>query len=200
MHVCAPVVMAVAALMTAAACAGQPASSSHLADHQRTASTQIPDEWHTYASAELGVTFRYPGRYFHVDTHERAASGHQAVALIEDTPENRDVVAGRVRTAREGPPSITLGVFAGGPEPVDLAGWIRGNKDSHYALALDAAPRPATVAGQPALTYRWDGLYAGESVAVARAGRIYLWSVTYLDAADAILRDFRDIIGTFSFM
>jgi hypothetical protein len=76
---------------------------------------------------------------------------------------------------------------------------VRERDESNFKLSVDGRLRPAAIGGVAGLTYRWDGLYQGESVAVARPGWIHLWSVTFLEREDVIVRDFGRVLERVTF-
>lgn len=158
----------------------------------------VVEEQNIYASAALGVGFAYPDGYFVV---ERDASTpqrtHHFVMLLEDTPHNRAIVAGEAPET-EGPVAISMDVFDN-VEDATLEQWVRGNSNSNFKLSPDDKLTETSLGGVSALAYTWDGLYAADAVVVAHEGRIYLFSVTWIDAASPMRSDFTDVLKTVQF-
>lgn len=158
----------------------------------------VVEEQNIFASAALGVGFEYPDGYFVVErdvsTPQRS---HHFVMLLEDTPHNRAVVAGEAPET-EGPVAISLDVFDN-VEDATLEQWVRGNGNSNFKLSPDDALTETSVGGVSALSYKWDGLYAADAVAVAHEGRIYLFSVTWIDGASHMRADFAEVLQTVQF-
>lgn len=165
-----------------------------------TVTTPPASDSRTQRSGRFGITFDYPATYFFIERDLSTPSRERySLVLIEDTPEHRELVAGRSPVAREFPPAITLDLFRNEPNAETGEQWVKDAADSNYRLSADAALMPVMLGGVPAVAYRWDGLYAGESRVLARRGVIHMWSVTALDRQDPIVRDFNGILDTVRF-
>jgi hypothetical protein len=147
----------------------------------------------TYSSPEYGIEFRYPSSY---QLEERDAPGsaqrrHHIVTLLrkEDLPPPQ---------GGEGPPAITVEMFQNDLDDQTTEDWIRNSSSSNFKLSLGQLAS-TTVAGQSALSYTWDGLYRGETIAIARPAYVYALSVTYRELSDPIREDFADILRTVVF-
>jgi hypothetical protein len=151
----------------------------------------------SYESEALGLRMELPAGYY---LHERepGAPGqpHGSLVLVEDTQENRDVLAGLAPLGRETPVGLSVEVHAN-PAGLPLAAWT----DEHTSW-MPEPPRlsPASVGGSPALSYDWDGLYRGRSVVVARPGRVYVFSVTWMTEGDRTLAHFGPLLESVAFL
>ena len=147
-----------------------------------------------YSSPEYGIEFRYPPAY---QLEERDSAGsaqrrHHIVTLmrIEDLPPPQ---------GGEGPPSITIEMFQNDLDAATTEGWIRNSSLSNFKLSLDNRLSTTTIAGQTALAYTWDGLYRGDTIAIARPAYVYAFSVTYREPEDPIRSDFEKLLRTVVF-
>jgi hypothetical protein len=148
----------------------------------------------TYSSPEYGIEFRYPSAY---QLEERDGEGsaqrrHHILTLIrtEDLPAPQ---------GGEGPPSITIEMFQNDLDDQTTEGWIRNSSSSNFKLSLDNRLSTTTIAGQTALAYTWDGLYRGDTIAIARPTYVYAFSVTYREPEDPIRSDFEKLMRTVVF-
>ncbi len=152
-----------------------------------------------YQSAALGIRLEYPDHYFvterEVGNGER---GHYAIQLIEDTPFNRDLVAGNIQGA-EGTTAISIDAYQNNLDGYTTESWVRGNSASNFKLSPDGVLSSAAIDGKEGVRYRWSGLYEGETVAVATPGYVFAFSVTYLTPQDTIRSDFERVIASVEF-
>jgi hypothetical protein len=97
----------------------------------------------------------------------------------------------------EGPPAITIEIFQNNLDNQTTEGWIRNSSFSNYKLSSnEGILASTTVDGEPALSYRWSGLYEGTTIAVAQQDWVYAFSVTYLEMGADIIQDFVQIMKT----
>ena len=141
----------------------------------------------TYESAEFGFSFERPDGYNLLEVPD-GESGRFSVVLsrIEDSdiPENG-----------EGPTAITVDAFPDA-DGESIRAWLEDNQISNYSL-ITGAVSDASVDGEPALRYSWDGLYRGRSVALMHDGNVILISGTYLEESDPIFSDFDEVVESF---
>ena len=142
-----------------------------------------------YTNPTYNISFQYPDRYElrerEVGTQERY---HYSVTLIDkeafpEIPQNG-----------EGPPVIAVDVFQNDLDTLLIEQWVHGTNDSNFKLSPDDALTSTTVAGAPALSYTWDGLYRGKSVVLSHRDSIIVLSVQWLTEEDAIIKDFADLL------
>lgn len=148
----------------------------------------------TYSDANFGVSFTYPDTYVLSETDTQSsqdASGRIATIVLVDK-----VAAANIPEAGEGPTSITFDIYVANPLFTSLDAWIRGSQQSNFQLSRDSVISPASIAGIEALSYTWDGLYMGRSVALPHGEEILVASVTSLTPNDVILSDFEAILAT----
>jgi hypothetical protein len=150
---------------------------------------ESPDGFSLHKSS-FGVSFSYPDTY--ILFKENDPDAREAITLITKA-DARALEESEV--PREGPTAITLQIFE---SALPASNWIKQNPRSNYNE--DFVPyRTSSLAGEEAFVYGWSGLYEGESVLVAREGRLYLFSVTWMSADDPIRFDFRDLLATVRF-
>ncbi len=147
----------------------------------------------TYSSVKYGIEFTYPANYY-LEEKElgNAERTHAAIILTEDTEENRAVREGR-SPGREGPTAITVEIFQN-LEENSIDKWIRGMNNSNFKLSPDGKLTSTTIGTNiQGLTYRWSGLYEGQSVGILHKDNVILLSVTFLTPEDQIRKDFEKV-------
>lgn len=151
-----------------------------------------------YSSEKLGISFGYPGYYF-IQEHDESTGERARFSLVlaEDTEENRDVFEGR-SPSREGPPTITVGIFQNNLDNYTAQEWINGTSFSNFKLS-DGVLSKTAVNNEPALKYRATGLYENENVVIARHNYVYMFTVFYLSPEDKILKDFDVLLESIRF-
>lgn len=143
-------------------------------------------------SSEEGVSFLYP------DTYELSSrtegNGERAWDVLVLLPK------GYVPTQDgEGPPAIALSIFSN-TEEYPLETWIKGDAKSNWKLAAEGAELArTTVGGEPALAYRYSGLYETNAVAVEHKGKIFLFEAGWMAPEDRIVGDFQKLLNTVEF-
>jgi hypothetical protein len=152
-----------------------------------------------YSSAAYGLSFEYPEGYFIVEkeTGSPQRYGH-AIVIVPDTQTNRDLMSGKIEGS-DGPPTITIQMFQNNLDNYTTENWVRGTNDSNFKLSPDGVLTPTTLGGEPALLYRWSGLYEGMTAAVARPKWVYAFSVSSDSPSDPILQDYAKILPTVQF-
>ncbi len=146
-----------------------------------------------YSNTSYEISFTYPRSYFLEEQTVRGENDPYVISLTEDTEENRAMREGR-SPGREGPPAITLSVFSAPTTTIEM--WVKENPLSNFTLPPDEPFYETRVDTIPALSYRWSGLYEGESVVVKKNNKLYMFSVTYLTPGDEIRGLFNEIINT----
>lgn len=143
-------------------------------------------------SSEDGVSFSYPPSY---ELSSRTdGNGERSWDVLLLLPK------GYVPPQDgEGPPAIALSVFIN-VEGYPLETWIKGDAKSNWKLAVEGAALERTVVGgEPALAYRYSGLYETNAVAVAHGGKIFLFEAGWLKPQDRIVGDFQKLLSTVHF-
>lgn len=150
----------------------------------------------SYSNDIYGINFEYPANYFleerEVGTGER---GHYQIMLTEDTEENRRLRQGEATIAREGPTAITIDFYQNNIEKLELYKWLTETNQSNFKLS-DGSYMSLTQSGKEAVSYTWDGLYTGDTVALLYKDNIVALSVTYLGPDDEIRKDFKNVVLT----
>jgi hypothetical protein len=147
----------------------------------------------SYSSPEYGIEFRYPSGY---ELSERDLPGSaQRRQHVITLMRSIDLPAPE---GGEGPPAITIEMIQNDLDDQTTEEWIRNSSASNFKQS-DGVLSTTTIAGQKSLTYTWDGLYRGDTTAIARPAYIYAFTVTYLTPEDGIRRDFEDMLRTVVF-
>lgn len=149
----------------------------------------------TYTSEKFGISFQYPKNYFLEEKNlGNAEREHVAIVLTEDTEENRNIREGN-GPGRDGPVAITFDIYQN-MEKLSPIMWVKGNNNSNFKLS-DGSYTETTVAGVPAVSYRWDGLYRADNIVLSHNDYIISAAVTYLTHEDGIRKDFGEMLATF---
>ena len=151
-----------------------------------------PDNMELFMDTVIGISFGYPDHYVVAQDVPSEEGYLHSVTLTE-----KGIDASPVDS--EGPPAIAIDVYARDSSIRTIEDWIRGDRRSNFHLSEDSVLTETEVGGIKGLKYSWDGLYAGESVALIEDGRVLVFSVTYLSPEDRIRSDFERIIATVRF-
>lgn len=147
-----------------------------------------------YFNEEYGFTFDYPEGYLlsERDLEGSAQRKRHVITLIreEDSPAPVD---------GEGPPAITIQITQNNLDKQTTRQWVEGSADSNFKLSPDQGTATVKVGGMDGLVYRWDGLYAGETTAVATSKWVYAFSVTFQNEDDDIVADYRKVINSVAY-
>lgn len=141
-------------------------------------------------SSEDGVSFLYPDSYELSSRTE--GNGERLWDILVLLPKEYVLPANS-----EGPPVISMSVFQSDGAAVET--WVRGNARSNFKLSADDTLTGTMVGGEPALAYRYSGLYEADAVAVAHRGKIFLFEVGWLTPEDKIVEDFQNLLDTVEF-
>lgn len=146
-----------------------------------------------YRSDLFGVSFSYPERYLLFETKGEGAEGKEyyVVTLVPDSPFIRDLMKG-VPYDTEGPPSIHFSFYRERSRSVSLEAWIRANWQSNFDSsdpAQSGVLTPTAVAGIPALSYHYEGLYSVDVVAFVYGEWIVIAGVDDAACAGDHMRD-----------
>lgn len=142
------------------------------------------EEESSYTSETYGLSFSYPAEYqlTEFDAPGSEMRAHHAITLMheDDLP---------IPQNGEGPPAITIDIYQNNLDNQTAEEWIRNSSVSNFKLG-DGTLSSTTVGGNPALSYRWSGLYEGTTIVVAQPDWIYAFSVTYFEPGAEIVQDF----------
>lgn len=152
----------------------------------------------TYGSETYGISFSYPAKYLVTEFEEGTGErGRHTLVLIEDTEENRAILAGE-RPGTEGPPTIVVGIFQNDLDGYTAESFVKNTSFSNFKLS-DGALEEATVGGEGALRYDATGLYENKNAVVARTKYVYMFTAYYNSPDDPILSDFEEVLASVSF-
>lgn len=146
----------------------------------------------TFYNPQYGIAFNYPDSYEVKEHDSTEGTKHHTIvvgdkAALSNVPQNS-----------EGPAVISIDIYDNVARD-SAEKWIRGNNFSNYKLSQDAKLSTTTVAGIPALSYPWDGLYPSISIVFPQKTSIYMLSVGYLSPEDQQYKDFAGIVSSIQF-
>ncbi len=143
----------------------------------------------TYGSESGNLTFNYPA-YYVLEEREAAGGerGEQHLTLIKESELNSG--------ASEGPTSINIDIYQNDLDQLTTEQWIKNDARSNFKLSPDGKLSSTTLSRREALTYTWDGLYRGQTLALTTTKYVYAFSVTTLTATDQIKSDFETLLKT----
>jgi hypothetical protein len=156
-----------------------------------TGGVQVPQTTLVQYGSEEGVSFLYPNTYELSSRTDGNAEREWDVLLL--LPKGYVPPQGG-----EGPPAIAVSIFPN-TEGTGLEAWVKGDARSNYKLSSTGALTAGVVGGEEALFYQHSGLYETDAVAVAKGGKIYLFSAGWLSGEDQIRSDFQELIKTVQF-
>lgn len=159
-----------------------------------TGASDSPKPTKNYFNAEYGITFDYPEGYMvsEQDLDGSAQRKRHVITLIreEDSP---------APTQGEGPPAITIQIQQNNLDKQTTRQWVESSTDSNFKQSPDQGTAEIKIGGMSGLVYRWDGLYAGETSAVATPKWVYAFSVTFQNEDDEIVSDYRTVINSVAY-
>jgi hypothetical protein len=154
-----------------------------------------------YVSEKFGISFSVPKGYFIAHEITEEGSGEReryTIVLMEDTKENRGLVTGSSTPERDGPPTITVGIFQNNLDNYTARSFIDGTSFSNFKLS-DGVISETTLEGESALSYHASGLYENENIVVAHQDFVYMFTAFYNSPGDKILADFKETMKTVRF-
>ena len=144
-----------------------------------------------YSNSEYGISFKHSAAYAveekEVGNGERR---HYAITLIDKNWLANPPEAG------EGPPAISIDIHQNNLDKLSVENWVRSMSFSNFKLSPDGKISTVSVAGTQASYYHWDGLYQGESYALAHRENIVVFSTTYNAESDQIRKDFAQVLSS----
>lgn len=166
-------------------------SAYALLDRNAAAPTHTFTAATTYDSDAAKVSFKYPDSYSLESRSDSFEGSPITIATLT-------VKGAEIPDQSEGPPAISMLAI---PNPGNLAleDWIKAKSISNFSLSSDKKLSPVSVGGEPGLAYSHSGLYENDAVAVARGGKIYLFSASWADASSTMRADFQNLLKTVTF-
>lgn len=150
-----------------------------------------------YESPDYLISFSYPDTYV-LTQHGEEFSNSNDVNRRTIVLMNK-IAASQMPENGEGPTVITIDIFQSNVHTQTLEELIRTHPALNFQLSLDQRLTATTLAGRPALSYSWDGLYRGYSIATGHSIYYYIFSVTTLEQSDQIRADFDAVLETVRF-
>lgn len=150
-----------------------------------------------YSSVEYKVAFEHPsGLYLKEIPNVGTAEQPQlAVAMVEDTQVNRDILDGKSIEGGEGPTAITVEAYQ---NPTGLSAEKWAEQNTNWTVSSKNL-QPASVANQDGISFNWDGLYQGKTIIVTKGKLAYAFSVTWLTPEDQLIKDFDMVLNSVVF-
>ncbi len=147
-----------------------------------------------YDNAVFGLSFSYPDGYKLIESDTGSGERkHHVITLVDKA------AAAQAPENSEGPVSMSIDIFQNNIDKLPVRSWIQHTSASNFKLSPDQMLATTTVSGADGFAYIWDGLYRGESVAVAHAGDIVMFTVTSLETTDRIRDDYVTLMNTVQF-
>ncbi len=142
-----------------------------------------------------GIHASYPSRLY----KKRIASSSQnlltSILLIEDTETNRNIIEGKSEIPTEGPTSITIDVF-NNSEKLPVGTWYQGVP----TWSVHTSPyKKIILGGKEAVEFEWSGLYEGRTIVITQGETAYVFSVTWIDKDDQLIKDFEALLSSLVF-
>ncbi len=98
----------------------------------------------------------------------------------------------------EGAPTIQVRAYRN-TQKLSLEDWAQTHPlETNIELAFESSVEK-TIAGAPAIMFRADGLYASFVYVVEKNGFIYVFTTAYIDEADTIVTDFKELLASVEF-
>lgn len=153
----------------------------------------IPEVFVTQVSR--AVRFQYSTSYILTEKEVgNAERTHYVITLVKASDaQNGD------KENSEGPRAITFDFYQN-KEKFTPEQWVKQSAFSNFKLSPDGKLEQIPFAGGSAVSYRWDGLYSGQSLVTTTSGDILMISVTYDGDSDKRLEDYKKLLSTVEFI
>jgi hypothetical protein len=165
------------------------AGAMYIGQSQKNQEAVVAKSYKTFASETSGVSFTHSSDYDVKETNPSA--NRQTITL---TAKNASTPT--AANPSEAPTSITIDIYKNGLGSKTLADWVKAAPESNFKQSSDGYVASTTIANRPALTYSWDGLYAANSVVLARNKDVIMVTMTYISATDPIWKDYATVLQT----
>lgn len=144
----------------------------------------------TYSNGTYGISFNFPDTYVVREKDSVVANNKRhTITLLSKA----DATPSASTTPIEDITTINIDVFQNSANTA-LAEWVKNTPESNFKLG-DGVAAPASLAGQPAVTYSWNGSKTkGNSIVFAHKDNIVMASMNFLTYQDDIWKDFAGVI------
>lgn len=151
-----------------------------------------------FVADDIGMSFSYPEGINGYRLKEIVAEnipGIKKMIVLSKTSDDSEQSAA---VAMEGPPTISLSVYANerDQQPED---WANDHKLYSNINMKITEPAELMIGGANAIRYATDGLYRSDNIVIAHADKIYVLSGSYLNEEAEIHKDFLAMLGTIEF-
>lgn len=100
---------------------------------------------------------------------------------------------------REGPPTIHVMVFAN-PNQESPRAWLQEHESFSNIGLIKGGVEVATLNGQDAVRYTYDGLYTNDVVLATHGEYVYMISGAYFDPQQTVRKDFQPFVDSIEFL
>lgn len=145
-----------------------------------------------YESAIHGIAFFYPDGF--VITEQEIGTSERSRYMITIVREE-DV---GIPEGGEGPTAVTIDIHDNALDQTPLYDWMTASSFSNYKLG-PMTYATTSVDRKESVTYRWSGLYEGETTAFLHEDRVFAVSGTFMEPTDPVVLAYRMILGTMAF-
>jgi hypothetical protein len=155
----------------------------------------ILEQWEFYESKRFGSKFINPGGYVLETTYEDIYLDQGHIRLYDQETYEAMIANAAVP---EAVPLIQISAFKN-PDQLSVLEWVKDNaaRSNFGRLNSGGAYDTRQVAGQEAITYSWEGLGSGYTVALSKENYEYIVILTLLDPRSETLQDFERLVSTF---
>lgn len=143
----------------------------------------------SYKSETYGIAFFYPDGFTLSETDDDSAERSRHTITITRTSTTTLPEAG------EGPSSVSVTIYDNEQDKLALMDWVTGSSFSNYKLGPGTIAS-TTVGGVESLTYRWSGLYEGETTAFVHGDSIIAVAGSFMDPRDPVIGAYRMVLST----
>jgi len=149
----------------------------------------LPADTNRYDSATYGISFMYPPGFVleerEVGNGERR---HYAITI-------RREVDATLPVNGEGPTGVTIDLYQNDIDQQSVVAWMNGASVSNFKLG-PGTYATTSVDGVESFTYRWSGLYEGETTAFMHRAAIVAVSGTFMTPDDETIDAYRMVLET----
>lgn len=158
--------------------------------------------WAEVIEPEVGLSFSYRSGvdgYVLMSTSTGMSVDPEFKAGYMLTRASDIVALAEVDVPTEGAPTMQVRVYENARSQ-SLQNWTQTHPlETNIELALESSVA-AEVSGVPAIMFKADGLYASLVYVVQKNSLIYVFTTAYIDEADSIVADFKELLSSVSFV
>ena len=138
--------------------------------------------------------------------------GYSLSKMMMGNTQNSDFISGYTLTSQQDVVAMTRNPLQGeGPpttrlradekrDTLSLREWTTKNAIETNIDFAFASPTDVVIAGEPAITFRADGLYAFLVYVVEKNGVVYIFETAFIGETDPIVSDFETLLASIAFI